>query len=123
MRKEPVKRNNKDACKHVFKVLVFNNAEDDSSPWVAQILEIDIAAQANSLEALKREVERLLFVHCEACKEMGIPPFEGRRSPQHFWDTWEKCAWEVKAEKSEPAPRYRLPAPPDIRIFAGLPAN
>jgi hypothetical protein len=44
--------------------------------WVAQGVEYDLVAQADTLENLEYEFERVLNVHLITCMELGLEPFE-----------------------------------------------
>jgi hypothetical protein len=53
----------------------------------AQCLDYDIATHAESLEALRRELGRIIVAHLVACLENGVPPFTNLpRGPQKYWD-------------------------------------
>lgn len=53
----------------------------------AQCLDHDIATHAESLEALRRELGRIIVAHLAACLENAVPPFSNLpRAPQKYWD-------------------------------------
>ena len=89
----------------------------------AQCLEYDIATHAASLEAVHRELGRMLVAHVLACLENGVQPFANiRRAPQKYWDMFETSRIILP-----PPPErfsYRLGAltievgPPELRVAA-----
>lgn len=82
-------------------VLFFENDEG----WTAQCLEVDIAAQAETLEALCHEVERVLVAHIMVARELGREPFDGlQRAPQRYWHIFDKSRLSVQ----RPAARYAV---------------
>jgi hypothetical protein len=59
---------------------------EEASGWAAQVLEHDIATQADTLHELFYEVERLLVSHVALADAEGRPPFEGiPPAPQKYW--------------------------------------
>ncbi len=96
-----------------FRILFFENEEG----WAAQCLEYDLATQAETLEALYYEVERILVAHIALADELGIEPFEGLDpAPQKYWDIFEKSQLSVERpgtafsmkEKKAPSIRPRV---------------
>lgn len=74
--------------------------------WSAQCLEYDIATQADSLPNLRYELERVIFAHIAACKNIGREPFEGLPpAPQHFWKMFENSKTRVEGDDIP----FRLP--------------
>jgi len=54
--------------------------------WSAQVLEYDIATQAQGLTALLTEVQRVLNAHIQLSKKLNIEPFANLKSaPPVFW--------------------------------------
>ena len=62
----------------------------ESGQWVAQCLEYDIAAQAETLkELIEYELQRVLVGHIAVSLETERIPFENVPSaPQEYWDLW-----------------------------------
>jgi len=68
--------------------------------WIAQCLEHDISAQAESPSELHYELERVLFAHLCASAQEGRQPFEGLGpAPKKYWRMWEKSKLTVEAEE------------------------
>jgi hypothetical protein len=62
---------------------------EDSVGWSAQALEYDIATQADTLEKLFHEVERILVGYVALANADGHPPFEGiPPAPQRYWEVF-----------------------------------
>jgi hypothetical protein len=85
--------------------------------WVAQCLEYDITAQADSLPNLYYELERVLVGHIVISEENGEEPFELLpAAPQEYWQMFD--ASKIKLN-TDPLP-FRLPRfakqpPPELR--------
>ena len=71
--------------RHISAVL-FQEGEQ----WVAQCLEYDIAAQAETLkELVEYELQRVLVGHISVSLETGRVPFENvPAAPREYWDLW-----------------------------------
>lgn len=55
--------------------------------WVAQCLDVDIAAQAKTEADLEYELGRILFSHVMASEELGAVPFANLRpAPRRYWE-------------------------------------
>jgi hypothetical protein len=62
---------------------------EDSLGWSAQVLEYDIATQADTLQALFHEVERILVAYVALAHADGRQPFEGiPRAPEKYWEVF-----------------------------------
>src|SRR6266567_5239656 len=60
--------------------------------WIAQGLEYDICAQAQTLEDLHTAFEKALAATAFACIELGQEPFDDMEpAPQKFWAMYEKA--------------------------------
>lgn len=69
----------------------------DAKWWIAQCLEHDIAAQARSLPALRKELERVLTTHLILDVERGLSPFAALpRAPQRFFDWYEEASSPIE---------------------------
>ncbi len=59
----------------------------ESDSWVAQCLEYDLTAQANSLKDLQYELQRTLIGHILAATEADQVPFERLApAPKRYWE-------------------------------------
>lgn len=70
---------------HEFKIrtVLFKEGEW----WVAQCLDVDIAAQAKTEKDLRYELGRLLVGRMMASDKLGIEPFQGLPpAPRRYWD-------------------------------------
>lgn len=68
--------------KPIINIVAFQEA----GGWVAQCLQYDIAAQADSFAELKREMIRAIVSHIIINVERGRAPFEGlKEAPSKFW--------------------------------------
>lgn len=62
---------------------------EDETGWIAQGLQFDISAQADTLEDVMYAFERAVVGHQAAAIAQGIEPFEGLPpAPQRCWDRW-----------------------------------
>lgn len=72
--------------------------------WVAQCLEYDIATQAETLDALLYEIQRILVAHVVVAERENLEPFADLpKAPKRFWEMYERALSPVK-----PAPRPEL---------------
>ena len=92
---------------------------ESRSGWTAQCLEHDIAAQADSLNALFDEIERVLVAQVALDEAQGRRPFEGiEPAPAKFWDAFRAARTKMQRPAAglraggEGAPRVE----PTIRI-------
>ena len=64
---------------------------EEAGGWAAQVLEHDIATQADTLHELFYEVERLLVSHLALADAEGRAPFAGLPpAPRKYWEIFEK---------------------------------
>lgn len=64
---------------------------EEPGGWSAQVLEHDIATQADTLQDLFYEVERILVSHVALAESEGRPPFDGiPPAPRKYWEIFEK---------------------------------
>jgi hypothetical protein len=64
--------------------------------WVAQCLEIDLAAQSETRDALPEAFERALHAHLTMSRERGQDPLSCLPpAPDRHWDRWP----EIKTER------------------------
>jgi hypothetical protein len=55
----------------------------------AQILELDIAVRASSLEGVLEEFQHAIIVLYRAARKLGVTPFVNiPTAPSEFWDRW-----------------------------------
>ena len=94
--------------------------ERDHGEWVAQCLQYDIGAQAESLAELAYELQRSLVGHIVIAIENGLEPFECLpAAPNEYWDKWRRATMTVESHNGN----FRMPkgAPnvsPTLRIAA-----
>ncbi len=73
---------------------------EDSVGWSAQVLEHDIATQADTLEDLFYEVERILFAHFALAISKGQVPFENiSPAPAKYWDVFNRSKFFMRGPK------------------------
>lgn len=73
--------------------------------WVAQCLEVDIAAQAERLEDLPDRFARALLADMRLCREREQEPFSGLpQAPARYW-----AMWKGSEPVNETAPWEQLP--------------
>lgn len=81
--------------------------ERDPGEWVAQCLEYDIGAQADTLPNLFYELQRSLVGHVAMCLQHGQKPFESLPSaPPEYWEKWRR---ETYVPITPPRIPFRLP--------------
>ena len=87
----------------------------------AQCLDYDIATHAESLEALQRELGRILVAHLAASLENNVPPFSNLpRAPQKYWDMFNES--RLVLPPSSERVSYRIGpltievGPPELRV-------
>ena len=78
----------------ILRVVVFRG----NHYWVAQCLEINIAAQGPDLDQLAERFANTLKAHLVLSQESGVEPFKLRRADQRYWDMWAEA---LKAEARE----------------------
>lgn len=91
----------------------------EEGSWVAQCLEYDICAQADSLAELGPEFERTFIANFAVALELGQEPFSQiEPAPQKYWDLYKKAT--VKVEMERPPLRSPTQTPsisPTIKLF------
>ncbi len=88
-----------------FKVVLIEHL--DSGWCSAQCLECDIAVQAQGVNNVLLELQRVLKGHIAISKKMKVPPFKDiPKAPKKFWNLFEKANWQAKMRFS-PAPKRR----------------
>jgi hypothetical protein len=94
-------------------------AYQEGPVWIAQGLEYDISAQANSLPAVRNEFMRVLFSNLAVCVELDLEPLEGIDSaPQEFWEMFKQAGTTLEPE----AIPIRTPRPvvrPHVKMKVG----
>lgn len=79
--------------KEVIRAIVYR----EGSEWVAQCLEVDIAAQAPDLKQLQERLEATLVLEAQQSKGPDGRPFKGiDPAPEHFQKMWETRAGALK---------------------------
>lgn len=74
-----------------FKLVVFK--AEDSDFWNAQCLEVDIGAQAKTVEDVLYELQRALIGHVFLSKKLGVEPFENiPQAPEKIWELWKRAS-------------------------------
>ncbi len=73
-------------------ILLLKNGEN----WVAQCLQLDIAAQAPTIKDVVYQFERNLISELVVCEEKGLDPFQAiPPAPRYFWKRFDrKTGWE-----------------------------
>jgi hypothetical protein len=65
----------------------------ESGRWVAQCLDVDIAAQAKNEDDLAYELGRIIVSHVVASEHLGVEPFVNLPpAPRRYWDMFFKAA-------------------------------
>jgi len=81
--------------------------------WVAQCLDVDIAAQAESERDLYYELGRLLVGRILAGEKLGVDPFASLPpAPRRYWDMF---------SKAESQPKTMVPFVPTEILSRSLP--
>jgi hypothetical protein len=89
-------------------------AFQSGSNWVAQCLEYDIATQAETLDDLPYELERILVAHILVGRKEGLLPFaEIPKAPRRFWEMYKRAGSKIM-----PVRRTALPIPEDAPPLA-----
>ena len=84
--------------------------ERDPGEWVAQCLEYDIGAQADSLPNLFYELQKSLMGHIVIACECGREPFDCLPpAPAEYWDKWQQ---QKHAAVRPAAVPFRIPGRP-----------
>jgi|SRR5882724_11006566 len=92
--------------KHTIHAVAFQRGDH----WVAQCLDYDIATQAESLNDLVHEVERIIVAHLLLAKK-GKNPFANLpKAPQKFWEMYQNAS--IRLTPVQPA---EFPIPPEQR--------
>lgn len=101
-------------------VVIFQN----DKWWVAQCLQYDIGAQADSPIDVMYELERSLVGHVAICTRNHREPFADLpAAPQNYWDMWEGAKIKLQYEDAAfraPSPSVR---PKDVRMAMGRPTQ
>lgn len=78
---------------HVIRTVLFKEGDW----WVAQCLDVDIAAQARSERDLYYELGRLLVGRILAGEKLGVDPFASLPpAPRRYWDMFFKAQSQPK---------------------------
>lgn len=88
-----------DAPDITIRVIVFK----ESDVWVAQCLEYDIGAQADSIDALTAQLNAVLKAEFKESMERHERPFAGiEPAPQRFHTMWEHRTRSLAIKPSTP---------------------
>ena len=80
--------------------------ERDHGEWVAQCLQYDIGAQAETLADLAYQLQRSIVGHIVIALENGLEPLECLPpAPDEYWEMWRKATITVLAEDGT----FRMP--------------
>jgi len=86
---------------------------EDTEGWSAQVLEHDIATQADTLEDLFYEVERILISHVALATADGRAPFEGiPPAPTRYWEIFRNSEMFMRGPRA--GLRQQQSQPPKI---------
>ena len=79
-------------------VLVLRESAGDKAYWVAQCLEYDIVAQAETIQDLQCKFVHLLATNIILGLQRGIEPLSNLKpAPQFYWQQYEKGRNDSKA--------------------------
>jgi len=83
--------------------------------WVAQALELDIAAHGSNVEQAKRAFERTLSGYVVMATKIGKAPLSNLKpAPDIFWEAWKRVALDtVSGERMPSVDTYMLPVVTD----------
>jgi hypothetical protein len=86
--------------------------------WVAQALEVDIAAHGLDVAQAKRAFERTFSGYVVMADKVGQVPLSSLKpAPRIFWDAWKKVAADtVSGERMPSVDTYMLPVVTDEPI-------
>jgi hypothetical protein len=94
---------------HTIRTILFR----EGGWWVAQCLDVDIAAQAKTEADLQYELGRLLIGHVMASEKLGAEPFANLPpAPRRFWDMF---------FRAESQPKTLMPFMPSTELLHALP--
>lgn len=95
-------------------------AFQDGDAWVAQCLERDICAQAESLKDVLYEVQRALVGHLVISIKLGKEPFKDLPpAPKEYWDKWQGTNIKVTFPDDPFSMPVLAPRPrPEVRVAA-----
>ena len=80
-----------------LKVIVFQEASEKYSIWVAQCLDFDITAHGETPDSALYEFERLYYGQIQAALDAKIPSLKSiPKAPDFFWKLYEKANLQVK---------------------------
>jgi hypothetical protein len=94
--------------------------QDEKGLWCAQCLEYDIAAQAGTVEELRKEFSSLLSSYIQISADLNRRPFEGLpRAPRRFFKMYETATSPAQKEGPIRPPLAQKSAPsivPELRF-------
>lgn len=92
----------------------------DAGRWLAQCVDYDIVAVASSLDDLRYEFERMLYVHVAACEMNGNVPFmslpPGPADVVRAWESGAKLLYDLPRFKTEKPTSRQVPTGRDTRV-------
>lgn len=75
--------------KRTARVLIRRENASNGHPWyVAQVLEFDLATQAESIDNLTYEIQRMIVAHIVCCEQENVDPFALPSAPQEYVDEY-----------------------------------
>jgi len=74
-----------EACPKNLSVVVFKESE----LWVAQCLQYDIAAQADSWGDALRNLEMTINGRIAVCRKESVNPFDIPQAPKEYWELFQ----------------------------------
>ncbi len=106
------------------RVLVRREQATDGTPWyVAQVLEFDLAAQAETIDDLTYEIQRMIVAHIVCCEQEKIRPFGIPKAPQEYFDEYASAKSTFKLDVD--ITRFQVDAPlsqtpPELAFAFGM---
>lgn len=89
-----------------LRAVLFN----EGGAWAAQLLDVDLVAQARTKTEVERELSRVVVSHIAASAALGRTPFEGMNAaPQRFWDRFEMGSASEIVDSPYSIPDRELP--------------
>lgn len=87
----------------------------ENGSWVAQCLEVDVAAYGKTLDSAAENLRDSLLAQARLDEEEGRKPFEGlSKAPEKFWKRFDQLQWRRQVD----IPDLVEAAPPPWMLFA-----
>lgn len=100
--------------KRTARVLIAREEASDGKFWyVAQVLEYDLACQAQTIDDLAYEIRRLIVGHILVCEQEGIDPWAVPAAPERYGDLYvaSKQDWTVDITRGKQFEQIKQPLP------------